>query len=93
MVSGFVTSPYDQPRISSGEAIFSWMKSKSLRPRLAGTREIDHALFSGFRMEAAKLDSWPPRAGRWAKRRICPVPGGGRRPAAVPPSITPRGRA
>src|SRR5690606_14491803 len=30
MVSGFVTSPYDQLRISSGEAILIWMKSKSL---------------------------------------------------------------
>src|SRR5687768_4082157 len=30
MVSGLITSPYDQPRISSEEAILSWMKSKSL---------------------------------------------------------------
>ncbi len=29
MVSGFVTSPKDQLRISSGEAILSCMKSKS----------------------------------------------------------------
>ena len=29
MVSGFVTSPNDQERISSGEAILIWMKSKS----------------------------------------------------------------
>src|SRR5688500_19119595 len=51
MVSGFVTSPYDQLRISSGEAIFSWMKSKSLErgSRVLGKSIIYSLLLSSER--------------------------------------------